>query len=123
MRGGAQADGVKLVQHAFGDFRFAKRGVFAQREGHVLEYVQVGEKRALLEQHAHALAQGLKLGAGDARHVLAESQHAAMLCGELAGGRPQQRGLAGAGAAHDGDHLARPHVHGNVAQDGEITVA
>ncbi|KAG1376448.1 hypothetical protein G6F59_018259 [Rhizopus arrhizus] len=83
----------------------------------------VGEERALLEQHAHALAQGLQFGAAGAADVLADRQDLALLRDELAGGRPQQRGLARTRAAHDGDHLARAHVHGDIAQDGEITVA
>ncbi|MNV57676.1 hypothetical protein D3C71_1500200 [compost metagenome] len=123
MRCGAQADGVEFVQRPLGNVGLGQAGVFAQRESDVFEHVQIGEQGALLEQHAHALAQGLQFVGVGAADVLAERMHLALPGDELAGGRAQQRGLARARAAHDGDHFARAHVHGDVAQDGEITIA
>src|SRR3546814_19736308 len=38
------------------DRRFRQLRVFAQRERDVLEYRQIGQQRAILEQQAHALA-------------------------------------------------------------------
>ena len=60
-RGAAQADRVQLRQHDGADQALRQPRVLAQRERDVLEHVDVGEQRAVLEQHAHAPAQRIEL--------------------------------------------------------------
>ena len=66
-----------LVSTSGAHQRLGQVGVLAHREGDVLEHVEVGEQRAVLEQHAHALAQRVDLAAVQAREVLAEGEHLA----------------------------------------------
>ena len=62
-RGAAQAHGVQLRQHERADQPLRQVRVLAQREGDVLEDVEIREQRAVLEQHAHAPAQRVELAA------------------------------------------------------------
>ena len=55
--GAAQAHRLQLRQHELSDQRLGHIRVLAHWERDVLEYVQVGEQRAVLKQHAHAPAQ------------------------------------------------------------------
>ncbi len=57
LRGAAQTDRLQLGEHQLADQPLRQIRVLAQREGDVLEHVQIGEQRAVLEQHAHAPAQ------------------------------------------------------------------
>ena len=61
IRRAAQADRLQLGEHQLADQGFGQIGVLAHRESDVLEHVHVGEQRAVLEQHAHALAQRVDL--------------------------------------------------------------
>ena len=56
-RGAAQADGLQLDEHDAAQQPLRQPRVLAQRERDVLEHVEVGEQRAVLEQHADAPAQ------------------------------------------------------------------
>ena len=76
-RGAAQADCLQLGEHQPADQRLGQVGVLAHRERDVLEDVQVGEQRAVLEQHAHAPAQRVDSGTAESREILAEDQHPA----------------------------------------------
>ena len=59
--GAAQSDGLELHQHQAAQHGLRQARMFAHRESHVLEDIQVSEQRAVLEQHAHAPAQGEQL--------------------------------------------------------------
>jgi hypothetical protein len=79
-------------------------------------------KRAELEEHAHAPAQGvqfvvLQIGAPTGRRP---ALAAARL--ELAADQPQQRGLAAPGAAHDGHDLAARDLQADALEDRSILV-
>ena len=54
---------------------FRQVGVLAHREGDVLEHVEVGEQRAVLKQHPHALAQRVHRRGAQRGEVAAEDQH------------------------------------------------
>ena len=56
-------DRVQLREHEVAHQPLRQPGVLAQREGDVLEHVEVGEQRAVLEQHAHLPAQRVELPA------------------------------------------------------------
>ncbi len=128
----AQPDGMQLREHDGADQALGQPGVLAQRERDVLEHVEVGEQRPVLEQHAHAPAQGIDLLAVQLGHVEAVHEHLAAVGAHLPGDQLQQGGLARAARAHDGrdgaaadldvepteDCLARVHVKVDVAQDG-----
>ena len=100
-RRAAQAHGMQLGQHELADQRLGKPGMRAHRKGDVFVDVFVGEQRAVLEQHAHALAQREQFLARHRRDFVAEYTHAAALGVGLPGDEPQQRGLAGARRAHE----------------------
>ena len=57
----AQPDRMQLREHEVADDALRQPGVLAQREGDVLEHVEVGQQRAVLEQHAHAPAQRVEI--------------------------------------------------------------
>jgi hypothetical protein len=99
-----QAHGLELHQHQATQHGLGKTRMFAHRERHVLEHVQIGEQRAVLEQHAHALAQREQLTGGKRAHVLPQHLHRAGRRPYLAREQSQQRGLArAAGPHHCGD--------------------
>ena len=130
--GATQTDSVQFRQHDGADQALGQPGVFAQRKRDVLEHVQVREQRPVLEQHAHAPAQGKNLLAVQLGHVEAVHDHLAVVSAYLPGDQLQQGGLARAARPHDGrdgaaadldveraeDGLARVHVKMDIAQDG-----
>jgi len=65
---------MQLGEHQIAHESFRKPGVLAQRKGDVLEHVEVGEQRAVLEQHAHPPAQREQLPPAEARDVAALHQ-------------------------------------------------
>ena len=69
-RRAAQAHRLQLGEHDQTDQPLRQIGVLAQRKGDVLEDAQVREERAVLEQHAHALAQRIQGIAAHGAHVL-----------------------------------------------------
>ncbi len=63
LRRAAQAHGLQLHQHQLAQHALGQARVLAHRKRDILEHRQVGEQRAVLEQHADALAQCVQLGA------------------------------------------------------------
>src|SRR5690606_22924660 len=61
--------------------------------------------------------------AGKLGNILPERGHPALLRNDLCGGGAQQRGLARAGAAHQGHNLALEGPEADIAQDREVAVA
>ena len=57
----AQTHGLEFHQHHVSQHRLGQPGVLADGEGNILEHGQIGEQRAVLEQHTHALAQLVQL--------------------------------------------------------------
>src|SRR3546814_6818714 len=92
------------------DRRFRQLRVFAQRERDVLEYRQIGQQRAILEQQAHALAHCVQSTLTLLVDVMAVELDGARARSPLPADDAQQRGLAGAGWAHDGGDLAARDV-------------
>ena len=80
---------------------FGQIRVLAHRKGDVLEHVEVGQQCAVLEQHPHALAQGVDLAAAQGATSWPKREHLALLGADLARDQPQQRRLAGARGTHD----------------------
>jgi hypothetical protein len=97
----ASSHGVQLGRHELAHQRLGQPGMGADRERHVFVHVFVGEQSAVLEQHAHALAQREQLFAGHGGDFLAEHPHAAAFGVHLAGDQTQQRRLAGARGPHE----------------------
>ena len=91
--------------------------MFAQREGHVVEHVHVGEQCPELEQHAHATAGSIELDLAELADVLAVEQHLALLGALLAADQAQHGGLAATRSAHDGRDLAARYVQRNILED------
>ena len=98
--GTAQAHGMQLGQHQLPQHRLRQAGMFADRERHVLEDREVGEQRAVLEQHAHPAAQTVEPPGVEAGDLLPEDHDAALIGGHLPGDEPQQGRLAGAARPH-----------------------
>ena len=112
----AEAELVQGLER--GQVRLAHGGaVELERQRHVLRRGEPGQQVEVLEDVADRAAAQLGLGAaGHPQRVLAVDEDGAR--GRLlqrAGDR-QQRGLAGPGRAHDGDHLAGLDGEGDVAQ-------
>ena len=78
-------------------------------EFQVLAHGQGGEERLVPQVHGERRT----LGAGALVDGAAQHAHRARQGGEDAGDRAQQRGLAGAVRAHDGQHLAGRHAQGD----------
>src|SRR3990172_5926357 len=102
-------DHIELEHHHVADEILVERAQLAQRQGDIVEYRQRAVERALLEQHAPALAdlvQQLRIRPlqRDAEH-LDRSARRLLQAQYLA----HQRGLAAARAAHQRHHLARHH--------------
>ncbi len=79
----------------------------AYRKRDVFIDVFIGEQRAVLEQHAHSLAQREQLLARHGRDFVAEDAHAAALGVDLPGDEAQQRRLAGTRGPHERGDAAR----------------
>src|SRR3546814_16382251 len=97
-------------------------GVFPQWESHVFKNAKVVEQRAVLKQHAHALARLAQTLVRKPGNVLAEYMNGALLRRDLPGCRAQQRGLARARAAHHGDHLPAPDLKVDALQHREVAI-
>ena len=91
------------------DQHFGQSRVLADRKGHVLEHAEVGEQRAVLEQHAHAAPQVEQGGPGQPGHVLPRDLHGARFRPQLTGNHAQQGGFAGATRTHDRGDAASPY--------------
>ncbi|MEJ0005239.1 MAG: hypothetical protein WDM77_02320 [Steroidobacteraceae bacterium] len=74
--------------------------MFTQREGDVLEHIDVSEQRAVLKQHAEAPAQRKQPAAVQTGQIFTEQLHLAALRIDLRGDQSQQGGLAGAAGTH-----------------------
>jgi ABC-type uncharacterized transport system YnjBCD ATPase subunit len=74
-----------------------------------------------LPGHGHARLADLTPG-GQQRATLSVEQDPALLRGQQAGHRVQERGLAGAGGAGHEQHLPRPGRHGHVPQHRDTRV-
>mmetsp|Transcript_37520 Transcript_37520/g.87492 ORF Transcript_37520/g.87492 Transcript_37520/m.87492 type:complete len:341 (+) Transcript_37520:690-1712(+) len=100
----------------------------AQRQRDVVEHIQRREQRAMLEQHAPAVAHPLQVARGAAPQRVAEDLHAAGLRHLQAEQQSQQGGLARPRAADQGHHLAavdgqvQPAVDDMAVQHGGHTV-
>jgi hypothetical protein len=75
--------------------------MLAQRESDVIEYAQIGEQRAALKQHAHALAQLVQLAPPQFMDAGAVYFNPSGVGANLAADQPKQRGFAGAAGPHD----------------------
>jgi len=100
--GAAQADRMQLHQHQVVDDIFRQIGVLAHRIGDVVEHRQIAEQAADLEHHPHRVEAGVVQFV----HHLPLERHTASRGSQLAAKVPQQRGLAAAADAQDGDNLA-----------------
>ena len=107
---GAQADERKPEQRELARQRLGQARVLAQRHHHVLEQAEAAEQRIVLEEHAHAPAQREELALGRARRVAAEQHHAPGARAVQQQHHAQQRGLARAAAADEGEDLAAAHL-------------
>ena len=123
MRRRAQADRFEPIEHLREQFGVRKAQVLAQGEGDVFEHIEVGKQRALLKQHAHALAQGLQTTRVEQGEINAERLDLAAARANLPRRGAQHRGLARARAAHDGHDLPAPDLHTEVVQHGEVPIA
>jgi hypothetical protein len=79
--------------------------------------VKGAEQRPRLPHHADAAQQRPARVALQRRHVLAQDLDAAFRRRVQADDVLQQRGLAGAGAAQDHEHLAAPHLEAHALED------
>ena len=70
--GAAQSDRLQLHEDQPPQQRLGQAGVFSDWKRDVFEHVEVGQQRAVLEQHAHAAAQGKQLAAPEPRQVVPE---------------------------------------------------
>jgi hypothetical protein len=97
-------------------------GVFAHLERHVVVHRHVGEQRAELEQHTHLAAHCIQPVLVQFMQYL--PVHLDMPAGRLerAADMPQQRGLAAAAQAHDGDQLALREGHVDALQHRPLVI-
>ena len=58
----AQAYRLQLRQHERAQQRLGQIRMLAHRKGNILEHIEIGQERAILEQHSHALAHSEYLG-------------------------------------------------------------
>ena len=107
----AQSHRLELHQHQVADQRFRQLRALAHREGDVVERGQIGEERAELEQHAHLAPQLVELARPGPADRPAEHPDLALRRPQRPADQPQQRRLAAAAPAHDGDDAS--------ARDGE----
>jgi hypothetical protein len=118
---------MELHQDQIAHDRFRQLGVLPQRERYVLEYRQVGEQRAKLEQHAHSSAHRVQIGVGQGVHGLAGNRDPTARRLDLAADEAKDRGLAAAAATHDRHHLPLGKAHVDALQNrpggiGELDV-
>jgi hypothetical protein len=90
----------------------------AQREGDVLEHVEVAEQGVVLEHQAD-----VALARRAVEQVLAVVQHASGIRTLEAGQDPQERGLARARRAEQRDQPARRDLDRDVVDGGEVAEA
>jgi len=106
-----QSDRFQLHQHQIANHFFRHVGVLADRKSDIVEHRHVGEQRTELEQHAHLSAQCVQLVVRHLAHLVFLQAHAPAARAQLSADTAQQGGLAAAGSAHDGDHLAARNLH------------
>ena len=97
----AQPHGLQLGQHQVAHQALRQPRVLPQRERDVLVDVEVGQQRAVLEQHAHAAAHPVQRRARQLRDFLAVELDEAPVRAGLPRDEPEQRRLAAAARAHD----------------------
>src|SRR6218665_2488260 len=122
-RGVAVGQPVELHQlQQFGlllpDLRLARAqaaGLDAQAEGHVLEHRHVAEQGVVLEHEAHVALAHMHAGG-----VGAAEMDAAGVGRLQPGNDAQQRGLAAARGAEQGEQFARGNVQAHIAQRMEV---
>ena len=90
--------------------------MLAQREGHVVVDVLVGEQRTELVQHAHAAAHRVEAVAVERADILAVEQHLALDGLVLAADQAQQGGLATARGPDQHRDLAARHMQVDVLE-------
>ena len=117
LRRPAKPHRLQLGQHQLADQPPRKIRVLPQRERHVLEDVQVGEQRPVLEQHPHAPAQRVQRGAAHRAHVLSRDDQAPRVRAQLPGDKTEERGLAGSARSHDRGDPAGHDVHVESVED------
>ena len=118
----AQPHRVQLHQHQIADHFLREVGVLAQRKGDVVEYRQVGEQGAELEQHTHAPSQPIQPILIQAAHVDAIHLEHTRSGAQSATDQPQQRGLATPGDTHDGNDLTAPGGEVDILEHGPFAV-
>ncbi len=120
-RGTAQPHCVQLGEDDVPDQTFRQARMLAQREGDILVDTDVGQQRAVLEQHADTLARVVEFAATHAADVTALDQDAAVVRQDLARDQTQQGGLAGTAGAHDGGHATARYIQIETVEDLAMT--
>jgi hypothetical protein len=88
------------------DRRVVEPGVLAQRQANVFAHIERAEQAAVLEHHTEARTQALGFGFVQPQQVDAEDADRARVGAVQQDHLAQQRGLARAAAAHQGEDLA-----------------
>ncbi len=115
--GAAQSHGLELRQHQVPHEPFRQARVFAQRKRDVLVDVEVGQQRAVLEQHAHPATHAIKLATRKRGDVLPVEFDESAVGPGLAGDQAKQRRLATAARAHDGRDCAARKIEVDARED------
>jgi hypothetical protein len=119
----AKADGLQLEQHEIAHHLLRQVRVLPQGKGHVVVDAEVGEERAKLEEHAHAPAHPVEALAIELVHRLAGDADRTRGGLQLPADQPQERRLAAAAAAHDGDDLPARNAHRDAFQHRVAAIA
>ena len=108
--------------HPFVAFRHGQ-ALQAQREGDVVEDVQMGEQPEVLEHHPHLVTADVdQLPGGLVEQVLAVEPHFAASRLDETGQASHDGGLSGAGQPHDDEDLADVDVEAHVDDGGNGAV-
>jgi hypothetical protein len=91
--------------------------VFAQGKRDILKDRKIGKQRAVLKEHPHAPAHGVQPGTIQTCKVLTRNVNASRTGRQLPPQEAQNRGLAAARAAHQGDDLAGRKLHAHAIEN------
>ena len=88
--------------------------MLAQRIGHVIKDVHVGEQGPRLKEHAHAFANSIQARARHLRDVFAVKEDFTAIRWDLPTNKAEQGRFTDPGRPHDGSNFATRHGQRNI---------
>lgn len=113
----AQSHGMQLHQHDGSQQRLRQIRMLTQWKCDVLERVEIGKERPLLEEYAHVEPYSIEIAGSKFRDIFTLHQNLAPIRPHLTGDESQECRLARAARAHDGGDTTASHLQVETSED------